>query len=207
MRPMKWLALLLCASALAADNAPRLIFSKSFPNSVPAFEKITLEQSGDAEYREAEDDDQPLKFKMTAADTQAIFDLVAKLDYFKHSLESPAKVAFMGAKTFRYESSGAPTETKFNFSEDLNAQALLDWCEKMAESAQHRINVERAAKYDRLGLMKALGLMESAMDRKRLVGLEQFLPILDRISKNESYMHVARARAAEMAEAIRNSKP
>jgi hypothetical protein len=45
------------------------------------------------------------------------------------------------------------------------------------------------------------------MDRKRLVGLEQFLPILDRISKNENYMHAARARAAEMAEAIRNPKP
>ena len=27
------------------------------------------------------------------------------------------------------------------------------------------------------------------MDRKRLVGLEQYLPTLDRIIKNETYMH------------------
>ena len=41
------------------------------------------------------------------------------------------------------------------------------------------------------------------MDRKRLVGLEQFLPMLDRIAKNETYMHTARMKAAEMAAAIR----
>ena len=41
------------------------------------------------------------------------------------------------------------------------------------------------------------------MDRKRLVALEQYLPMLDRIANNESYMHTARAKAAEMAESIR----
>ena len=45
------------------------------------------------------------------------------------------------------------------------------------------------------------------MERKRLVGLDQFLPTLDRIAKNESYMHTARAKAAELAEAIRAAKP
>jgi hypothetical protein len=56
-------------------------------------------------------------------------------------------------------------------------------------------------------VLKALLLLESAMDRKRLVGMDQYLPMLDRIAKNESYMHTARARAAEIAEAIRNPKP
>jgi hypothetical protein len=191
---------------LAADG-PRLVFSKSFPNSVPPFMQVTVDQGGGVEYREAEDDDQPLKFQLTPAETQAVFDLVAKVDYFKHPLESPLKVAFMGMKTFRWENAAQKSEAKFNYSEDPNAQALLDWCERMAESAQHRMDVERAAKYDRLGVVKALTLLQSAMDRKRLVGMDQFLPILDRISKNENYMHTARAQASEMAEAIRNSKP
>lgn len=204
---MKWSLLLLLASAVLAGDDARLVFSKSFPNSVPAFEKVTLDKAGNAEYREAEDDDQPLKFKLTAAETQAIFDLVAKLDYFKRPIESQLKVAFMGAKTFRYESGDQKSEAKFNYSEDPNAQALLDWCERMAESAQHRIDLERAAKYDRLGVVKALTLLESAMERKRLVGLEQYLPMLDRIANNENYMHTARARASEIAEAIRNPKP
>jgi hypothetical protein len=37
--------------------------------------------------------------------------------------------------------------------------------------------------------------------------MEQYLPMLDRIAKNDTYMHTAQARAAEIAEAIRNPKP
>ena len=62
----------------------------------------------------------------------------------------------MGTKTFRYENGDQKTEVKFNYSEDLTAQALLDWFERMAESAEHRIDLERAAKYDQLGVVKAL---------------------------------------------------
>ena len=204
---MKWSVVLLFANVLLAGDAPRLIYSKSFPGSTPAFMKITLEKSGSADYREAEEDDLPLKFKLTEAETQIVYDLAAKLDYFKHPLESQLKVAFMGTKTMRYEDGAEKSETKFNYSEDPSAQALLDWFERMAESAQHRIELERAAKYDRLGVVKALSLLESALYRKRLVGMDQYLPMLDRISKNESYMHTARVRASEIAEAIRNPKP
>ena len=204
---MKWSLLLLLASALFAGDAGRLIYTKSFPGSSPAFTQVTVDAAGNAEYREAEDDDQPLKFKLAEADVKQVFDLAAKLDYFKHPLESALKVAFMGMKTFRYQNGDQKTEVKFNYSEDLSAQALLDWFERMSESAQHRIELDRAAKYDKLGVVKALMLLGSAMDRKRLVALEQYLPTLDRIAKNETYMHTARVRAAEIAEAIRAPKP
>jgi hypothetical protein len=202
--------LVFSAVLLPAADGPRLFFSKSFPGSMPAYTQVTLDKAGNVEYREAVDDDQPLTFKLTPADTATVFDLAGKLDYFKRPLESPLKVAFMGTKTFRYEADGQKTEVKFNYSEDLAAHDLLDWFEKMAESAQHRIDLERAAKYDKLGVFKALGLLESAMYNKRLVGMDQYLPMLDRIAKNETYMHTARVRAAEIAEAIRNpvaSKP
>jgi hypothetical protein len=204
---MKWSLILLFASVLLAGDASRLVYTRAFPGSVPAFLQVTLDKSGNIEYREAEDDELPIKFQLSSADTQAVFDLAGKLDYFKRPLESPLKVAFMGTKTFRYENGDQKSETKFNYSEDPMARELQDWFERMAESAEHHIDLDRAAKYDRLGVVKALSLLESAMERKRLVGMDQFLPTLDRISKNESYMHTARARAAEIAEAIRNPKP
>jgi hypothetical protein len=204
---MKWSLVLLFANVLLAGDASRLVYSKAFPGSVPAFMQVTLDKAGNIEYREAEDDELPLKFQLTGADTQIVFDLAGKLDYFKHPLESPLKVAFMGTKTFRYENGDQKSETKFNYSEDLAARDLQDWFEKMAESAEHRIDLDRAAKYDKLGVVKALTLLGSAMERKRLVGLDQYLPTLDRIAKNETYMHTARARAAEIAEFIRSPKP
>jgi hypothetical protein len=152
------------------------------------------------------DDDLPLKFKLTDEETQEVFSLADKLDHFKHPLESPLKVAFMGTKTFRFVDGEQKSEAKFNFSEDVAAQQLQDWFERMAESAEHRIDLERAAKYDHLGVDGALQGLEAAFESGRAVAPEQFLPMLDRIAKNETYMHQSRARAAEIAEAIRNPK-
>jgi len=171
---------------LTAADSPRLRYSKSFPGSVPAFVDIVVEKSGDGLYKEAPDDENPLKFKLTEAEVNEMMGLAGKLDHFKRPLESPIKVAFMGMKTFRWENGSEKGEVKFNFSEDLSARALSDWFERITESEQHYINLERAVKYDKLGVLKALLLLESSMDRKRLVGTEQYLPLLDRIVKNET---------------------
>ena len=165
-----------------------------------------VEKSGDAVYQEAVDDDLPLKFKLKPEDTAAIYELAAKLDHFKHSLEAPIKVAFMGTKTFRYVDGDEKTEVKFNYSEDPSAQQLQDWFERMAESAQRRIELERAAKYDHLGVDQALNGIEQSFENGRVVAPEQYLPMLDRVAKNETYMHQARAKAAELAEYIRKPK-
>lgn len=204
---MKWALILLFAGALAAADAPRIFYSKSFPGSKPAYAQVTLGESGDGEFREAADDEAPLKFRLTEAETAEVFELAAKLDHFKRPLESPAKVAFMGTKTFRWEAEGEKPEVKFNYSDSPAAQALADWFERMVDSAERRIELETAAKYDRLGVDQALRDLRYDLDRKRMVALDQFLPMLDRVANNDSYMHTARAKAAEMAAEIRARKP
>ena len=200
---MKLLPLLALSWGLSAAGGPRLIFEKSFPGSSPAYDSITLDESGDGEYREAADDDSPLKFHLDAEETKEVFALAQKLDYFQHPLESPKKVAFMGKKTFRYENGAEKGEVQFNYSENATAVELLDWFECMAESARRRIDLERAAKYDKLGVYQALTLLDEGLENDRIVALNQFLPILDRIAKNESYMHTARVLAAQIADGIR----
>ncbi|MBM3775669.1 MAG: hypothetical protein FJW37_10995 [Acidobacteria bacterium] len=195
--------LALAAWGLAAAAEPRLFYSKSFPGSTPEFVAIALARNGEAEYREAADDDRPLKFRLRQSEAGEIFALAEKLGWFSRPLESPLKVAFMGMKTFGVERGGRKTEVKFNFSEDLDARALADWFERITESEQHLIALERAAKYDRLGINRAVLQFESAWTRNRLVALDQYLPILDRIAKNEVYLHMARQRAAALGEAIR----
>jgi hypothetical protein len=202
-RYQQWFLIFLFTGLLNAGDEPSLFYSRDFPGSVPPYFQVTVQKNGDGDYREAKDDELPLKFKLSEAEVQEVFALADKLEHFKHALEAPVKVAFMGTKTFSWNVGDQKTEVKFNYSADSNAQALQDWFERMAESAEHRIDLERAAKYDHLGIFKALLLLESAMERGRLVAPEQFLPILDRVSKNENYMHTARARAAEIAEAIR----
>lgn len=208
MRQLHSLAMawVVCAATVWAGDAPRLFYSRAFPGSKPDYIQIVVEKSGDAVYQEAVDDDLPLKFKLKAEDTTAIYELADKLDRFKHPLESQLKVAFMGTKIFRYVDGDDKTEVKFNYSEDPSAQQLQDWFERMAESAQRRIELERAAKYDHLGVDQALNGIEESFENGRVVAPEQYLPMLDRVAKNETYMHQARAKAAELAEYIRKPK-
>jgi hypothetical protein len=202
---MRWV-LALAAVPLFAADAPRLVFSKAFPGSTPAYVEITLDRGGNATYREAADDNQPLKFQVAESDTNEIFALADKLGRFNHPLEAPVKVAFMGMKSFRFENGAEKREVKFNYSEDLDAQALQDWFERISETEQHVINLERAAKYDKLGVNQAVLLAQIAFEHKRLVAAQQLLPLLDRVAKNETYMHMARERAAGLADAIRASR-
>jgi hypothetical protein len=200
---MKWSLWLVLAGVLTAGDGPHLFYSKSFPGSMPAYVQITVEKSGDVEYKEAPDDESPLKYKLRDQETSEVFALADKMDHFKTPVESGLKVAFMGKKTFRWENGAEKHEVEFNYSEDPNARLMWEWFERMTESAQYRIELDRTAKYDKLGVFKAVSMLGAALDRKRLVGLEQYLPTLDRIIKNETYMHTARVRAAEIAEAIR----
>ncbi|MBV9506326.1 MAG: hypothetical protein JO323_15110 [Acidobacteriia bacterium] len=199
-----WL-LCLAGAALGADS-PSLFYSKSFPASKPAYVEIKLTKAGAVEYREAPDEDSPIQFRLKDSESEEIFSLVDKAGSLKRPLEAPTKVAFMGMKTFRYENGTEKNEVKFNYTQDTSAQALADWFERIAETAQRRIDLERVIKYDKLGVVDSLLQLQIAMDRKRLLAADQFLPLLDRVVNNESYMHTARARASEVAGLIRGVK-
>jgi len=197
------LPLLGAAGLLHAGDA-RLVFTKTFAGSIPPYVEISVEKDGTTIYKEAPDDRNPITVQLIQADCDAMFALADKLDHFTRPLESPLKVAFMGKKTFRYDDgAGQPHEIEFNYSADADAQALLDWFERIAETERDFIELERTVKYDKLGVQNALIQAETTRDQKRLIAPQQFLPLLDRVIKNESYLHMARERAAAFADGIR----
>ena len=204
---MKPLLLPLLAFTLSAADLPKVTFSRAFPGSMPAYFAITVDKAGATQYKEATDDDNPLVFKLTPEETGQIFALAEKLGRFTRPIESGLKVAKTGVKIFRYENGAEKNQVEFNYSLDLDAQKLLDIFENIGETERNYITLETAAKFDKLGVNHALLLLESLLDQKRLVAPAQFLPLLDRVVKNETYMHMARARAAKLADAIRNPQP
>jgi hypothetical protein len=201
---MSLLPLIFCVAAFAGDSG-RIVYTKSFPGSSPAYVAITVERNGDVSYKEAVDDD-PEKFQLEPSGTNTMFDLAARLDHFKHPLESGLKVANMGVKTFRWEDEGAASEQKFNYSLDENAKSLHDWFEAITDTERMFAELKRAARHDKLGVHDALIHIEAAWMQRRLTGADQFLPLLDQIAQNEIYLHMARQRAAVIGEGIRASK-
>lgn len=196
--------LLLMLSVVSTSLAGQILtYTKSFPGSVPAWVQIRIAESGDVEYREDPKDELPLRFSLKDSERISLIELASKLGNFTKPLESPAKVANMGLKTFHYEKGAETHEVKFNYSEDLDARALNEWFEKIIETEQGRIDLERSARFEKLGVDGALLRIEISWNKKRLIAPEQFLPLLDRISRNDSYLHMARSRAAGLAEHIR----
>ncbi|MFB3778531.1 MAG: hypothetical protein ACE141_13015 [Bryobacteraceae bacterium] len=190
--------------ALHAADVPKIRYTKTFPGSVPAYVAIWVDRNGAGEFKDSLDGEEPpLAFNLEPRETEAIFSLAAKLDHFSRPLESGLKVAFTGTKVFRWEEGAAGREVKFNYSADADAQALQDWFERLSETSLHAINLERTARFDRLGLDKALLQLQISVDRRRLAGAQQLLPILDRIAKTQSTFNRVRERAAAIAELIR----
>ena len=197
---------LLVSASLPAADVPKVIFIKSWPQSNPAYIEIAIEKSGEALYKEAADDEAPLKFRLAEKETAEIFALAEKLDRFKRPLESNLKVARTGVKTFRFENGAEKNEVQFNYSLDESAKLLWDWFERITETEQHLLRLERTAKFDRLGVNDALLKLQVSQERNRLVATRQFLPVLNRIAGNERYLHMARERAARLAEAFKGDQ-
>jgi hypothetical protein len=163
---------------------------------------IVVDQNGAVTYREAKDEE-PETFKLEAEPLQAIFDLAEKLGHFKRPLESGLKVAKTGDKTFRWENGAESGEAKFNYSLDENAKLLQDWFERISESERALMNLRRAIRFDKLGVNDAVLRVDTAWSQKRLLGHAQFLPLLDRVAKNEGFVNIARDRAARLADTLR----
>jgi hypothetical protein len=198
---------LLGVAALGAADLPRIVYSKSFPASNPPYVEIVVDSAGHGLYKEAKDDDSPVEFQLAPDEAGAIFGLAARLDHFSKPLESPLKVAFMGEKTLRWENGAEKREVKFNYSANADAMSLWDWFERIVESEQRFAELDNASHFDKLGVNQAVLDLEASLDRKRLVALTQFLPLLDRVAGSERYMHMARERAAALADQIRNPAP
>jgi hypothetical protein len=196
MRPAL-IALACCAPLIAAP--PKLTYTRIFPGSTPDYFCVDVDRSGNLKYKESPTDDNPLRAQLSDGDVTTLFAMAEKLAYFKQPLESGLKVANTGKKTFRYDDGTAPaTETTFNYSLNETAQQLQERFEQIATTERAYIELERALRYDRLGLNDALAQVESLWLRKQLAAPKQFVPILTRISTRETLMHLVRDRAARL---------
>jgi hypothetical protein len=197
-------SLLLLTSACLALAEPHVIFIKSFPGSTPAYVHIVVDRTGATSYKEMPDDD-PETFQIEPSVAASIFDLAEKLGHFRSPLESGLKVAKMGDKTLRWENGVEVSEAKFNYSLDENAKALTDLFERISESERNFLDLRRVMRFDKLGVNDAMIRLDNLWLQKRLVATPQMLPVFDRVAANESFLHMARERAAELAQAIRNA--
>lgn len=193
-----------CAAAVSAQD--RIVFSRVFPGSVPERFEAAIDREGRVVYTEP--DAEPVEFQLDGKETAARFEQAAALDFFTGNLASGRKnIASSGSKVLRYETDeGVRGEAAFDYSDEEQARALAAWFVKLAETQQHLFELERVARFDRLGINQALINLESAFEHDRVIAPERFVPILTRISAQDNVVRLARARAAGLLERIEARK-
>ncbi len=195
------------AAALEQDKPalPRLVFIKDFPGSSPPYYRITLSENGEAIYATAPEDPRPVRFRLSAPLTARVFQIAAGLSPSRTSLDTRRKgVASMGKKTLRYEAGATRFETSYDFTENRDARALASLFDKIAFTEEQLIGLERVMRFDRLGIVRQLTHIESAMIKRELVAPAQFVPLLEEITQDSRYLNMAQERAAELLENIRS---
>ena len=191
---------LLAALAVLAQDS--IHFEREFPGSVPGQFRVEVKQDGSTLY--SEDGEAPVELQLGAATVEGIFENAEALDYFSKPLASQRKVASTGRKVLRYESDGKVRgEAVFDYSEVPEARELAAWFVKLAGTQQHLLELERAYRFDRLGVNQALVHLEMAYERNRIVAPQLLEPILSQIAKQPRIVHLARARAEGLLERIR----
>jgi hypothetical protein len=202
------LPLLVAAPARSAGEPATVTYRKIFKTSYPEFVEIKISEVGSATYdiRQLDEQPSPQPFEITRALVDRVFQLAAQLhDFNGVNLDVHRRIANLGEKTFRYEKGGEAHEVTFNYTLDGTANQLLDIFEGLGRQQVDMDNLQRAMRYDRLGVNDALVRLEGDYNNKLIPAPERLLPTLDQLASDEKYLDMARQRARTLAGRIRNS--
>jgi hypothetical protein len=192
--------------AAAADNW--FTYRRVFKSSVPEFIELRIQENADSatyDIRQLDEDAAASPFEIGPALRARIFQLISELHYFKGvDLDVHRRIANLGEKTFRWESSGTSNEVKFNYTLNTPATQLLQICEGLARQQELIELLQRRMKYDRLGVNDALLQFENDLNKGELPEPERALPLLDQIAGDPRFVEIARQRSRALAERVRH---
>jgi hypothetical protein len=202
-------AALAAGTVAGAGDTSTVTFRKVFKQSFPEFVEIKVGENGQASYdiRQLDEEANPQPFGVSRPIVEKIFQLAAQLHHFDGpSLDIHRKIANLGEKTFRYEKGAEVHETTFNYTLDSTASQLLDLFEGLGREQIDLNNLERAMRYDRLGVNDAVMRLETDYNNKLIPEPDRLLASLDQLAADEKYLDIARQKARTLAGRIRNPR-
>ncbi len=195
----------LCA---ASPSANWFTYRRIFKSSSPEFIEIRIQENSTSatyEIRQLDEDPGAIPFEVGAALRGRIFQLVSELHYFKGlDLDVHRKIAYLGQKTFRWESGGESSQVHFNYTLNAAATQLLQICEGLARQEELIELLTRRIKYDRLGVNDALLQFETDLNKGELPEPARALPLLEQIANDSRFVEIARQRSRALAERLRH---
>jgi hypothetical protein len=167
---------------------------------------VTESGAATADIRQLDEEPNPEAFAISRPVLEKIFQLTAQLHNFEGlNLEVHRRIANLGDKSFRYEKNGEAHEVHFNYTLDSSASQLLDVFEGLTREQNDLSNLERAMRYDRLGVNDLLVRIEVAYNSKLYPEADRFLHAFDQLAADDRFLDIARQRARTLAGRIRTA--
>jgi hypothetical protein len=203
-------AFALCVATQAgAADAASITYRRIFKSSVPEYIEIQVPERGDCRFdiRQLEEDSEPQSFQVGDPLRGKIFELAGQLKDFRDlDLDVKRRIANLGQKTFRWVRGSEAHEVTFNYTLNATANQLMQIFEGLARQQEHLTLLQRRYRYDRLGLNDALMQFEIDLNKRAIPEPQRLLPILQEIGGDPKVVDIARQRARNLAERIRNPK-
>jgi hypothetical protein len=187
------------------SSSVTLIYTKVLKGSVPEYLRIAVHPDGEGTYdgRKLSQPPQPRKMMLSPVIARDLFSLAGALgDFQSVRLASHKRVANLGLKTLEYQTGRAAYKAEFNYTQNHAAERLVDLFEGISAVEQHIGALDFSSRYDPLGVPHELLLIEIDLDNKSLVDPQLMEPILERISKDDRFMHIAQVRARNILHKI-----
>ena len=209
MRPSLLTLVLLATSLLAAQQPSQpsaaVRFSFDWPQGIP-WQKfsITVESSGAAHFEGTPHPDgtdgssEPVvqDFTMSTANSQKVFELAHKLNYFRGDLDSHIKhVAQTGKKTLAYHSPQTEGSATYNWSQNPDVQQITNLFTGIAMTIDYGEKLKFQYRFDKLGMDERLKELVDLQADHGVYELDIISPTLRKIADDPNVMNIARERA------------
>jgi len=186
---------------------PTVTFNFELHGASPAHYSFSVDSSGQAAYL-SEEEAQPgttpgdpyvVRFTLSPATANEIFDTAKALDYFQGSFDyTKSRIANTGAKTLGYRYERVSHSTTYNYSENPQIQALTRLFQNLSRTLEFGRELAYLRRFDKLGLEDELKRMEEAAQKGDLSELQVDREILEHIANDTAVMHISRARAEKL---------
>jgi len=184
-------------------------YTFDWPSIQPHHYSIVVDSTGRAAYesltaegtaaQSIEGEPYNVKFTVSEATRNRIFDLAKQLNYFNGSFDfKKHKVAFSGTKTLAFADGTRHFETTYNWSENPAIQQLTELFSGISNTEEAGQRLQQLRRFDKLGLNQELARMEDLSKRQGLVEVQSIAPILQELASDPAIMNIARERAQRL---------
>jgi hypothetical protein len=150
----------------------------------------------------------PVVLTLSSPGREKFLSIIAATQNLKdrEKYESKRRVANLGRKHITLEMASEKREAEFNYSDLKEVNALTAFFDGLINQVTIMLDIESAARYERLSVPERLAQLENDIKIGRIADPQGLIPALDKIIEDQRILEYARHHAQQMKSQILVSK-